>query len=84
MESGDRAFPTFYRPSHETAKIDADNPVNYYKHAETSIERLDAGESTPAPLTPADLTQRRQAAAGFVQGCAKQHWTDPIAKPGRP
>lgn len=36
MESGDRAFPTFYRPSHETAKIGADNPDNYYQRAEVS------------------------------------------------
>lgn len=36
MESGDRAFPTFYRPSHETAKIGADNPDNYYQRAEIS------------------------------------------------
>lgn len=36
MESGDRAFPTFYRPSHETAKIGADNPDNYYERAEIS------------------------------------------------
>lgn len=36
MESADRAFPTFYRPSHETAKIGADNPDNYYQRAEVS------------------------------------------------
>ncbi|ROS05754.1 hypothetical protein EDC56_1306 [Sinobacterium caligoides] len=34
MESGDRSFPSFYRPSHETAKIGADNPDNYYQRAE--------------------------------------------------
>ncbi|CAH0991402.1 hypothetical protein SIN8267_01506 [Sinobacterium norvegicum] len=34
MESGDRSHPSFYRPSHETAKIGADNPDNYYQRAE--------------------------------------------------
>lgn len=34
VESGDVRFPTFYRPSHETAKIGADNPDNYYQRAE--------------------------------------------------
>ncbi len=34
MECGDRDFPSFYRPSHETAKIGADNPDNYYLRAE--------------------------------------------------
>lgn len=34
MECSDRDFPTFYRPSHETAKIGADNPDNYYQRAE--------------------------------------------------
>lgn len=36
MESGDPNFPTFYRPSHETAKIGADNPDNLYLRAEIS------------------------------------------------
>jgi hypothetical protein len=34
VESGDVRFPTFYRPSHETAKIGADNPDNYYQRAQ--------------------------------------------------
>jgi hypothetical protein len=34
MECSDRDFPSFYRPSHETAKIGADNPDNYYLRAE--------------------------------------------------
>ncbi len=34
MECGDRDFPSFYRPSHETAKIGADNPDNLYQRAE--------------------------------------------------
>ena len=34
MECSDRDFPTFYRPSHETAKIGADNPDNIYLRAE--------------------------------------------------
>jgi len=34
VESGDTRFPTFYRPSHETAKIGADNPDNYYQRAQ--------------------------------------------------
>ncbi len=34
MECSDRDFPTFYRPSHETAKIGADNPDNFYERAE--------------------------------------------------
>lgn len=34
MECNDRDFPSFYRPSHETAKIGADNPDNYYQRAE--------------------------------------------------
>lgn len=34
VESGDVKFPTFYRPSHETAKIGADNPDNYYQRAQ--------------------------------------------------
>lgn len=34
MECNDRDFPTFYRPSHETAKIGADNPDNLYERAE--------------------------------------------------
>lgn len=38
MESGDPNFPTFYRPSHETAKIGADNPDNLYLRTEISGE----------------------------------------------
>jgi hypothetical protein len=34
MECNDRDLPSFYRPSHETAKIGADNPDNYYMRAE--------------------------------------------------
>lgn len=34
VESADRAFPAFYQPSHETAKIGADNPDNRYLRAE--------------------------------------------------
>jgi hypothetical protein len=33
VESGDMMFPTFIVPSHETAKIGADNPDNYYQVA---------------------------------------------------
>lgn len=34
MECNDPEFPVFYRPSHETAKIGADNPDNYYQRAQ--------------------------------------------------
>ena len=34
VEGADRDFPTFYAPSHETAKIGADNPDNVYLRAE--------------------------------------------------
>lgn len=34
VECSDRDFPSFYRPSHETAKIGADNPDNIYERAE--------------------------------------------------
>ncbi|MAY38214.1 MULTISPECIES: DUF1214 domain-containing protein [Spongiibacter] len=34
VECADGDFPSFYRPSHETAKIGADNPDNYYQRAE--------------------------------------------------
>lgn len=34
MECADPDFPAFYRPSHETAKIGADNPDNYYERAQ--------------------------------------------------
>ncbi|TNF36404.1 MAG: DUF1214 domain-containing protein [Gammaproteobacteria bacterium] len=34
VESADRDFPVFYKPSHETAKIGADNPDNLYLRAE--------------------------------------------------
>lgn len=34
VESADRDFPAFYKPSHETAKIGADNPDNLYLRAE--------------------------------------------------
>ncbi len=34
MECSDRDFPDFYMPSHETAKIGADNPDNRYLRAE--------------------------------------------------
>jgi hypothetical protein len=30
LENGDADFPTFYRPSHETAKMGGDNPDNLY------------------------------------------------------
>jgi len=30
LENGDPDFPTFYRPSHETAKMGGDNPDNLY------------------------------------------------------
>ncbi|NLP64842.1 DUF1214 domain-containing protein [Paraburkholderia sacchari] len=33
VESGDADFPTFMVPSHETAKIGADNPDNFYQVA---------------------------------------------------
>ena len=33
VESGDMQFPVFMTPSHETAKIGADNPDNYYQVA---------------------------------------------------
>jgi Protein of unknown function (DUF1214) len=33
VESGDMSFPSFMVPSHETAKIIADNPDNYYQVA---------------------------------------------------
>jgi len=33
VESGDMHFPSFMVPSHETAKIGADNPDNYYQVA---------------------------------------------------
>ncbi|MBD2858197.1 DUF1214 domain-containing protein [Spongiibacter sp. KMU-158] len=38
MECNDRDFPSFYRPSHETAKIGADNPDNLYERAEINGE----------------------------------------------
>lgn len=34
VECSDRDFPSFYMPSHETAKIGADNPDNVYMRAE--------------------------------------------------
>ena len=34
VEGSDRDFPSFYQPSHETAKIGADNPDNLYLRAE--------------------------------------------------
>lgn len=34
MECNDPEFPVFYRPSHETAKIGADNPDNIYERAQ--------------------------------------------------
>lgn len=34
VEGSDRDFPVFYKPSHETAKIGADNPDNLYLRAE--------------------------------------------------
>ncbi|MBR9910631.1 MAG: DUF1214 domain-containing protein [Gammaproteobacteria bacterium] len=36
LESGDPEFPTFYQPSHETAKIGGDNPDNLYLSATIS------------------------------------------------
>lgn len=33
LENGDPDFPTFYRPSHETAKMGGDNPDNLYLSA---------------------------------------------------
>lgn len=38
VEFADAAFPGFFSPSHETAKIGADNPDNLYRYA-----RLDGG-----------------------------------------
>jgi len=38
IETADPAFPTFRRPSHETVKIGADNPDNYYQAATISGE----------------------------------------------
>lgn len=38
VESADRDFPSFYQPSHETAKIGADNPDNLYLRAELNGE----------------------------------------------
>lgn len=38
LESGDPLFPTFYRPSHETAKIGGDNPDNLYLSSTISGE----------------------------------------------
>lgn len=34
LESGDKDFPSFFKPSHETAKIGADSPDNLYLRAE--------------------------------------------------
>ena len=34
MECADPDFPTLYRPSHETAKIGADNPDNFYERTQ--------------------------------------------------
>jgi len=39
VEGSDRDFPTFYLPSHETAKIGADNPDNLYLRAEINGEK---------------------------------------------
>lgn len=36
LENGDPAFPGLYQASHETAKIGADNPDNYYQNATIS------------------------------------------------
>lgn len=36
LEHADPAFPTFYQASHETAKIGADNPDNFYQNATIS------------------------------------------------
>lgn len=36
LESGDPAFPVFYKPSHETAKMGGDNPDNLYLSATIS------------------------------------------------
>jgi len=36
VESGDPEFPTFYQPSHETAKLGGDNPDNLYLSATIS------------------------------------------------
>src|SRR5690625_5475520 len=36
VECNDPDFPTFYRPSHETAKIGADNPDNLYLRAQVN------------------------------------------------
>lgn len=36
LEHADPAFPTFYQASHETAKIGADNPDNFYQNATVS------------------------------------------------
>jgi hypothetical protein len=39
LENGDCDFPTFYRPSHETAKMGGDNPDNLYLSATISGDR---------------------------------------------
>lgn len=36
LENGDPAFPGLYQASHQTAKIGADNPDNYYQNATIS------------------------------------------------
>ena len=38
LENADPAFPSFYQASHETAKIGADNPDNFYQNATISGE----------------------------------------------
>lgn len=39
LENGDCDFPTFYRPSHETAKMGGDNPDNLYLSATIAGDR---------------------------------------------
>lgn len=40
LENGDCDFPTFYRPSHETAKMGGDNPDNLYLSATIAGDRI--------------------------------------------
>ena len=40
VEAGDPDFPTFYVPSHETAKMGGDNPDNYYLSSTIAGDRV--------------------------------------------
>ena len=54
LESGDPEFPSFYKPSHETAKIGGDNPDNLYLSSTISGEhsyRLTGNVGTVAYLS---------------------------------